>query len=94
MTVHGELKVVLVEAVDDVPVKLTYPTYNGHKYVYKTLLTLEDGQKIEWVETKKLLRDAKVAIASLPEIPKYPTSIKFQDGVAVIKSIEYGFLGS
>lgn len=69
-----ELKVVEVRRAEGPITKVPNQHYAGHQYHVPTIDVLEDGSEEEGYDGFRLLRDAKAFDASLPHVPRHPTT--------------------
>jgi len=58
-------------------------------YCYRLEYRLADGTILPSTQSRRLLRDAKAQVASLPKAPEHPTKARFMDGRFVATSTEY-----
>jgi len=61
----------------------------AHGYVFRQTYRLSTGEMVPSVFSKRLLRDAKAEVASLPRAPTSPMSAIFRDGQFVATRTEF-----
>jgi hypothetical protein len=62
-------------------------------YVFRVRYLLEDGSVQASTQSRRLLRDAKAEVASLPKSPAHPTTARFRDGRLVSVETAYFAFG-
>lgn len=61
----------------------------AHGYVFRQIYRLSTGEIVPSVSSKRLLRDAKAEVGSLPKAPASPMSAIFRDGQFVATRTEF-----
>lgn len=71
-----EVRVVMLHEASDASIVKGY----DKRYHYEVSLELEDGRVFEWAFSKRLLRDVKAELATLPKVPEHEMVVGFENG--------------